>query len=45
MKKNYIIYYHQTRRQGGFEGVHPNPPFNLQKILYKPLNCTFYPTI
>ena len=32
----------QARRQGGFEGVRANPPFDLQKILYTPLNCTFY---
>ena len=31
----------QARRQGGFEGVRANPPFDLQKILYTPLNCTF----
>ena len=24
----------QARRQGGFEGVRANPPFDLQKILY-----------
>ena len=26
---------------GGFEGVRANPPFDLQKILYTPLKCTF----
>ena len=30
---------YQARRQGGFEGVRANPPFDLQKILYTPLNC------
>ena len=36
----------QARRQGGFEGVRANPPFDLQIILYTPLNCTFkYPTV
>ena len=32
---------HQARRQGGFEGVRANPPFDLQKNLYTPVNCTF----
>ena len=32
--------------RGGFEGVRANPPFDLQIILYTPLNCTFkYPTV
>ena len=31
----------QARRQEEFEGVRVNPPFDLQKILYTPLNCTF----
>ena len=31
----------QARRQGGFEGVRSNPPFDLQKILHTPFNCTF----
>ena len=31
----------QARRQGGVRGVRTNPPFDLQKILYAPLNCTF----
>ena len=26
---------HQARRQGGFEGVRANPPFDLQNILYE----------
>ena len=27
-------------RGGRFEGIRSNPPFDLQKILYAPLNCT-----
>ena len=43
---NVMIGYLQARRQGGFEGVRANPPFDVQKILYTPLNCTFkYPTV
>ena len=35
-------YNYQAHRQGGgFEGVRANPSFDLQKILYTPLNCTF----
>ena len=29
----------QARRQGGFEGVHSNPPFGLQKIFIYTVNC------
>ena len=29
----------QARRQGEFEGVRAKPPFDLQKMLYTPLNC------
>ena len=36
----------QARRQGeGVEGVRANPTFELQKILYTPLNRTFRPTL
>ena len=28
--------------QGGFDGVRSNPPFDLQKILPTPFDCTFY---
>ena len=35
------IYASQARRLGGFEMVRANPPFDLQKILYTPLNCIF----
>ena len=31
----------QARRQGGFEGVRSNPPFDLRRMLYTPLNCMF----
>ena len=42
-RKGNKVYTLQAHRQGGFEGVHSNPPFDLQKILYAPLkvlNCT-----
>ena len=34
-------YPHQACRQRGFEGIRANPPFDPQKILCIPLNCTF----
>ena len=31
----------QARRQGEFEGVRLNPPFDLQIMIYTPLNSMF----
>ena len=31
----------QARKAGGFEGVRVNSPFDLQKIISIPQNCTF----
>ena len=34
-------YLNQACRQGGFEGVCSNLPFDIQKILHASFNCTF----
>ena len=36
-----VYRYMQVRRQRGFKGVHLNPPFGLQKILYTALTVHF----
>ena len=41
-----ILVFFSGPQVGEFKGVHSNPPFDLQKILYTPLNCHFKcPTI